>query len=101
MYVRDPRRARRRARETVTFYVDPMPEAASIPPAVPTAYKGAKALGDVDLTIYNGDGGGGLSSLSAFTGVGFTLNPVAEVYGSYNVQQEQDWQRIIVPDQLG
>ena len=66
-----------------------MPDAASIPPDVPTAYKGAKALGDVGLTIYNGDGGGGLSSFDAYAGATSAVSPVAEVYGSYNVQQDK------------
>ncbi len=63
--------------------VTPLPDAASIPPDVPTDEAGAEPLGDVSLGVY-GNGGSAISYLSAFTGVGFSLNPVAEVQGFYN-----------------
>ena len=69
--------------------VSPLPDAASIPPDVPMSYPGSQALGDVGLALYNNYGSYPLSSLDAFTGVGFALNPIAEVYGSYNNQQDK------------
>ncbi|MFI5460132.1 MAG: hypothetical protein ACHRXM_32340, partial [Isosphaerales bacterium] len=73
---------------TCQVTVTPMPEAASIPPDVPKSYSGAQSLGDVELGVY-GNGGEALSYLSAFTGVGFALNPVAEVDGFYNDLQDK------------
>ncbi len=65
---------------TTQVTVTPMPDAASIPPDVPTSYNGAQALGVVSMSV---SGGG---QISAFAGVGFALNPVANVFATYNGQ---------------
>ena len=65
---------------TTSVTTSPMPDPASIPPDVPAADKGAQPLGDVQMGLYD------TSAIGAFTGVGFALNPVAEVAGYYNGQ---------------
>ena len=65
---------------TTSVTVSPMPDAASIPPDVPASDKGAQPLGDVQMGLYD------TPAIGAFTGVGFALNPVAEVAGYYNGQ---------------
>jgi uncharacterized protein with GYD domain len=73
---------------TCNVTVSPLPEAASIPPDVPKSDPGAQSLGAVSLGLY-GAGAESFSYLSAFTGVGFSLNPVAEVNGYYNDFSDQ------------
>ncbi len=75
---------------TSRVVVTPMPDAASIPPDVPKSYSGSQPLGDVELALFDNIGeANDPSQLYAFTGVGFALNPVAEVYGSYNLQTDK------------
>jgi hypothetical protein len=74
---------------TCQVIVASMPDALSIPPDVPKSFPGTQPLGDVDLSLYNGAGGNGLSSISAFAGVGFALSPVAEAQGTYNTLQDE------------
>ena len=64
--------------QTTSVVVSNLPDAASLPPQVPTSYTGAQPLGNVGLTI------SGTSQIQSFAGVGFALNPVATVAGLYN-----------------
>ena len=50
------RTARRPARRRGEVTVSPLPDAASIPPDVPTSYPGSQPLGDVGLALYNNYG---------------------------------------------
>src|SRR5262249_32978773 len=64
--------------QTTTVDVNQLPDAASRPPQAPATYSGAQPLGNVTLNV------GTVSTLSAFAGVGFALNPVSLVSASYN-----------------
>ena len=64
--------------QTTVVDVSPMPEAASQPIALPATYGGAQAPGDVGLNLSPE------STLAAYAGVGFALNPVASIEASYN-----------------
>jgi len=68
--------------------VTPMPDAASIPPDLPNSYGGAQPLGDVDMSLATavGSNPGNEFPIVAFAGVGFALNPVAQIQGYYNGQ---------------
>ena len=70
--------------QTATATAVPMPDAASQPITVPTAYEGAEPLGSVSLVLQPG------YQISSYVGVGFSLNPVAEIRGNYNGQPDQD-----------
>ena len=64
--------------QTCVVDVAAMPEAASQPIAAPATYGGSQALGAVGLDVSP------VSSLSAYAGVGFRLNPIASISCSYN-----------------
>jgi hypothetical protein len=68
--------------DSATATVYPMPEAASQPITVPSAYPGAQALAyeSMGVSAYNG--------ISSFAGVGFSLNPVIEISGIYSGQPD-------------
>ncbi len=68
--------------DTATATVSPMPDAASQPISVPTAYQGAQPLAYEDLSL--GDG----YNISSYAGVGFSLNPVTQITSSYNGQAD-------------
>jgi hypothetical protein len=55
-----------------------LPDPASRPPDVPKTYPGAQPLGDDTLYFE------ALNGFFAYAGVGFSLNPVASVIGTYN-----------------
>ena len=55
-----------------------MPDAASTPPDVPASNTGDQPPGNVSLTL------SGANAISEFAGVGFALNPVGSVTGTYN-----------------
>ena len=70
--------------ETTSVTVAPMPDTASQPISVPIAYNGAQPLVDDDPSSPRR----GNDSVPSYVGVGFSLNPVAEIYGIYNVQPD-------------
>jgi hypothetical protein len=59
-----------------------MPDAASIPPDVPTSYEGSQPLGVVDLSALGSFG------ISSDAGAGFSLASVALISGTYNGQTD-------------
>ncbi len=67
---------------TADATVVPMPDTASQPIAVPKAYTGAQPLAYESLSL-QGEG-----SISSYVGVGFSLNPVAQIVGTYNGQAD-------------
>ncbi len=62
---------------TTSAPVDALPDAASTPPEAPTAYSGAQPTANVTLSL------AGANAIDAFAGVGFALNPVAAITGTY------------------
>ncbi len=64
--------------QTTQALVSQLPDPASRPPTIPANDSGAQPLGTVSLSL------GGANPIEAFAGVGFALNPVAQVTGSYN-----------------
>jgi hypothetical protein len=68
--------------DTATATVVPMPDEASVPPDVPTAYKGPEPLAYESLNLLGGYG------VTSYVGVGFGLNPVAQIQGTYNGQAD-------------
>ncbi len=68
--------------DTATATVVPMPDTASQPITVPMAYSGAEALAYESLSL-QGEG-----SISSYVGVGFSLNPVAQIVGTYSSQAD-------------
>ncbi len=63
---------------TTSVVVTQMPDAASRPPASPATEQAAQPLGTVSLSIV------GAAPIDSFAGVGFALNPIGTVFGSYN-----------------
>ncbi len=66
------------SRATASVTVTPLPDPASRPPSPPTSQSGPKPLGAVGLTLFDA------GQFGAFAGVGFALNPIAEIQGSYD-----------------
>ena len=64
--------------DTVTVIVNNLPDGASLPGTTPTNRIGPEPLGTVGMTL-NGE-----PTISAYTGVGFSLNPVTYIAGTYN-----------------
>ena len=64
--------------QTATDTASPMPDPSSQPITVPTAYTGSEPLAAESLEFVSSYG------VSSYVGVGFSLNPVAEVLGYYN-----------------
>jgi hypothetical protein len=68
--------------------VSSMPDAASIPPEVPQTFTGARPLGVVNMSVLNAESEFNFETqVYSYTGVGFTLNPVATIDATYNGQQ--------------
>jgi hypothetical protein len=67
---------------TATATAVPMPAAASQPITVPTAYTGAEPLAYEALSVQRG------YSIGSYAGVGFALNPVTQISGTYNGQPD-------------
>jgi photosystem II stability/assembly factor-like uncharacterized protein len=63
--------------QTTSVDVTLLPDPASRPPDTPASFPGAEPLGSVTLDV------GSEPGLNAFAGVGFALNPVALISGSY------------------
>ncbi|MGO9469467.1 MAG: hypothetical protein ACLQVF_35555, partial [Isosphaeraceae bacterium] len=63
---------------TATATALPMPDASSEPITVPTTYKGAEPLAYENLNLESN------YSVSSYVGVGFSINPVTEILGTYN-----------------
>jgi predicted chitinase len=68
--------------QTTSVVVTNLPDAASRPPSAPTTYTGAKAVGVVGLAVSPE------TQIQSFAGVGFALNPVASVAGTYNFLED-------------
>ncbi len=68
--------------QTATATAAAMPDPSSQPITVPKAYAGSQPLGD-DNPEFVAD-----NDFSSYVGVGFSLNPVAAIYGTYNGQPD-------------
>ena len=62
---------------TTSVDVTPLPDAAARPPDVPAMQTGPQPLGSVSLSL------GSEPAISAFAGVGFALNPITVINGTY------------------